>query len=490
MKAYLIARVSTEDQLDALPAQVHRLLDYAARRAYDYQLIEFQESAYKGERDEFRTIIEQIKANKETVIVVFDKIDRYTRDSSAEEVRMLQNLYRGGAIELHFPSDNLVVSKDSPATDIMRLGLGVVLAQYYSDTIRDNVKRRFEQMLRDGIWIGKAPYGYKNVLRTDGRKWIEVDHVAAEVVIGVYRWYASGTMSLRVIRKQLITEYNVTFSTSYIDKLLHNPFYKGEMVSNGKAYPHKYETIIYPLLFEQAKAVREGYKIEPKRWAGLPYAYRGLIRCATCNCRVTFEQKKGRYVYGHCTQTKGRHGAAYVPEQQLTEQLAKTFASIHIPNDIVQQVSDEIAKRTKEDSTNKRQLVAQLTAEIAKYQNRIERIYEDYIDEKIPENLYSRKTKEYEQSRAELKNRLEKIELGKQTDLTSVNYLLNLANRAEMLFEKATIEQKRQLINLVHSNLQLDNDLLRWEYNKPFDTVASCVKTGKWCPRQDSNLRP
>ena len=124
MKAFLIARVSTEDQIDALPAQVHRLLDYAKRRAYEPDLIEFQESAYKGERDEFKAIISRIQASGEPVAVVFDKIDRYTRDSSAEEVRILQGLYRSGAIELHFPSDNLVIHKDSPATDIMRLGLG------------------------------------------------------------------------------------------------------------------------------------------------------------------------------------------------------------------------------------------------------------------------------------------------------------------------------------------------------------------------------
>ena len=109
MKAILIARVSTEDQKDALPAQVHKLLEYAKRRSLQYELIEVQESAYKGNRDRFRVIIEKIQSSKELVAVVFDKIDRYTRDSSAEEVRILQNLYRSGSIELHFPSDNLVI---------------------------------------------------------------------------------------------------------------------------------------------------------------------------------------------------------------------------------------------------------------------------------------------------------------------------------------------------------------------------------------------
>lgn len=43
MKAYLLARVSTDDQKDALPAQSFRLVEYAKRRGYEYQLAELRE---------------------------------------------------------------------------------------------------------------------------------------------------------------------------------------------------------------------------------------------------------------------------------------------------------------------------------------------------------------------------------------------------------------------------------------------------------------
>src|SRR4051812_33733818 len=120
MKAILIARVSTDEQKDALPGQVQRLIDYAKRQRFEYKLVEIKESAYyKGNRNEFAAAINKIRAAKNS-IVVFDKVDRYTRDSTSEEVKILQNLWRKGDIELHFPSDNLVIHKDSPATDIMR----------------------------------------------------------------------------------------------------------------------------------------------------------------------------------------------------------------------------------------------------------------------------------------------------------------------------------------------------------------------------------
>ncbi len=46
---------------------------------------------------------------------MFDKIDRYTRDQSQDEVRTLNQLVKQGRIELHFPSDNLFINKNSPA---------------------------------------------------------------------------------------------------------------------------------------------------------------------------------------------------------------------------------------------------------------------------------------------------------------------------------------------------------------------------------------
>ena len=44
MKAFLIARVSTDDQSDALPGQIYRLKDYATRKDLEYELFEIKES--------------------------------------------------------------------------------------------------------------------------------------------------------------------------------------------------------------------------------------------------------------------------------------------------------------------------------------------------------------------------------------------------------------------------------------------------------------
>ena len=99
MKAFLIARVSTEDQKEALPAQIYNLNDYAQRQHFsETELIEIQESAYKGGRESFVEVIDKIKNCTQIVAVVLDKVDRLTRDSGDEATRSLVNLYRAGKV--------------------------------------------------------------------------------------------------------------------------------------------------------------------------------------------------------------------------------------------------------------------------------------------------------------------------------------------------------------------------------------------------------
>lgn len=55
----------------------------------------------------------------------------------------------------------------------------------------------------------------------------------------------------------------------------------------------------------------------------------------------------------------------------------------------------------------------------------------------------------------------------------TVNYLLNLSLRAYELFESSKVEQKRQLINFVLSNLKLRGKNLEFELKKPFNVLIN-----------------
>src|SRR3990167_2839537 len=256
-KIILIARVSDKDQRQALPAQELRLKDYAAALQVSekykgnldskYEYYEFDESAYKEDRQKFTLLIEEkIQSLTQPAIVVFDKIDRFTRDASQKEVRIMSVLVEKGSIEIHFPSDNLFITKHSPASDLFRLGIGMLLAKYYSDASRDNVKRRFEQMLNDGIWVHRAPIGYKNVLKggTPNKpiKDIEVDETKAHYIVKAFELRAMGK-PYAVIAKELGAmgfRSNIANSKApnkaFLERILNNKFYFGVMVHSGREY--------------------------------------------------------------------------------------------------------------------------------------------------------------------------------------------------------------------------------------------------------------
>lgn len=491
MKAFLIARVSTEDQIDALPAQTYRLQEYSKVHQFDSELIEFQESAYSGPREIFRSIVERIQSSEETVAVVFDKIDRYTRDAHSKEAGVLNDLCKRGLVELHFASDSLVVNKDSAAVVHFQLGIGVLTAQYYSNSISDNVKRKQEQMLREGQYLGKAPFGYKNVILENQKRWIEIVPLEAKAVRSMYEWYASGVQSMWTVRQKLIDKFGYTLSKSNLERVLKNPFYFGEMEVKGIRYHHNYVPIITEKLFETAQDVRTGRGLKSSHYAGLPFAYRSMIRCSHCGCQVTFEyKKKKRYIYGHCTQSKGKHEASYVNEDELTNQLMASFKAIQIPEEAYQYVSTEMRKHYEQKNKNRDQDLSMIRAEVEKYDRRIERLYDDHLDNKIPEEMYESKYERFTSSKAVLQKRLKTFELCEKDNYASVLHLLDLSRRAPELFEKANYEQKKVLLNIVHSNFLLEDKLLRWEYKKPFREMALCAINRDWQGRQGSNLRP
>lgn len=62
----------------------------------------------------------------------------------------------------------------------------------------------------------------------------------------------------------------------------------------------------------------------------------------------------------------------------------------------------------------------------------------------------------------------------------TVKYLLELANRAYELFMRSEVEERRQLVKLVLSNLRVEGKTVRYEAINPFDTIISYADRQAW----------
>lgn len=493
VKAYLIARVSDTRQTDALPAQTLRLKEYANRLNLDSEYFSFDETAYKEDRIKFREIINKINDYPDFCILVFDKIDRFTRDASTEAVMILKRLVREGKIELHFPSDNLTYHKNSPAADKTRLGIGMVFGEYYSSAISDNVKRKIQQKLQDGEFPGKAPIGYKNVATTDelGRivsKNIVPDPVRKQYIIKAFELRLEG-LSFRAIAKTLKddglranTKQQGIVSQSQMETMLKNSFYYGVMKYDGGTYNHIYEPIISKKLFDEVQAVNDVVSNERnKTLTKQTYTFQGVLKCATCGCSYSSYVKKGR-VYMRCTKSKEGVACDQPPtsEEHLLPQVNELLERLAIGEQAVNQVLDILKKGHDDIQLYYQTAISETRSKINKLNKKIDMLYDDRLEGRITTSDYDNYVTKYKNDKIELENKLIEYTNNDKSFVVTAEHLLRLAQNAKTVFESSQPAQKNRILRTLLANCKINQKRLQLNLLQPFSSLVSDSKSQNW----------
>ncbi len=496
---YLVARVSDKDQRKALPAQRKRLFDYAAYKHWveskDFIYIEYDETAFKGDRKRFNElVIEPLGVEKELSILVFDKIDRFSRDSSSDEKKAIMTLCRKGRIELHFPSDNLYLHMNSPANDLFRLDIGVAVAAYYSAATRDNVKRRFEQMLNDGIWVGYAPIGYMNVnLGTPEKpkKDIIIDITRAPHVIKAFEMRAVG-MPYEHIAKHLnaqgmTTKSGKQLNKSLVEKMLRNKFYYGVMRYTGKPYDHKYETLIEKQLFDACQQVRSERHSSHATYNSKEYAFKEFVRCGGCGCTVSSYNSRNS-IYLRCSGAKGKCGNTTMAQSLAMPAVVADIAAIPIPEGALPLVINELKSRHDNQQLYYTQNIEQTRVAYDKIKAQLKALAYERLDGRITVEVYDEIVTELTNQQQTLNKRLIALTNSNKSFLVTASYLLDLAQRAAQLFTDASPRLQKKLLKFILSNVKMFDKQLTYVMNDPYKTFVGLNKRAlsgsnntNWC---------
>ena len=504
---YLVARVSDPEQRKALPAQKKKLYDYAEfmkwKEGKDFTYVEFDETAFKENRKSFRElVIEPLQNEKELAIAVFDKIDRFSRDTTGDERKDMTTLFKQGRIELHFPSDNLFINRTSPAADLFRLDIGVALASYYSASIRNNVQRRYAQMLNDGIWVGKAPIGYLNyqVYGENGKiisKGIKLDPERAHLIHEAFELRASGapykTIAKEMKKRGLTnnTKMRKPPTSSQWEQIFRNKFYIGTMKFEGKEYEHHYDKLIEKWLWDKCQKVTEerGSFRTKHNTRSHSFLFKNL-KCHHCGYAITFFEMKNKGItYGHCTEYGGKHGAPYVNEKLIIQQVRDALTQVTVPKSELPRIVNEIEKNHASEQKYYLAARTRLQKEYNRLDEELDQLFTDRRQFASQHERFERLVKKLEQRQKDIQSELEDHSDGDKAFVIGASYILEVCSRAVELFdaESTSIEQKRYLINFVLSNLTLDGKTLHFKLLAPFDVIAECSKTNDWYPGLGSN---
>jgi site-specific DNA recombinase len=486
--AVIYARVSSREQERegySIPAQRKLLNEYARVRGFRVQK-EFidVESAKNPGRKEFGSMLRLLQSDPQCRTVLVEKTDRLYRNRT--DSIAFEELIESRNVEVHLVKEGRVIAKYSRSQDKFMHDIHVAVAKHYSENLREEVKKGMREKAEQGIYPGRAPFGYKNNTATRD---IEVDPQRAPVLSKIFEMYASGQYSLTTLREALLKTLGVRINRSYLETILKNPFYIGRFVWQGIEYKGTHEPLISLELFQRVQDTFAGWN-KPK-FRKHDFAFAGLLTCAHDGCTVTNELQKGKYVYYRCSHGRGKCDLPYMREEFLSERLGELLKQIYVPETIARTIVDSLDADRNRSERKRQEQMAALKQRLTALRTRMDQLYEDKLDSKITEEFWKHKQAEYADQERTIETALSSLSTPTTSDrVLTVQRIFELANKAHFLYVTRNSAERGQLLKSVLLNCATDGVSLWPTYRKPFDLIFQRAKNEEWSGREDLNLRP
>ncbi len=110
------------------------------------------------------------------------------------------------------------------------------------------------------------------------------------------------------------------------------------------------------------------------------------------------------------------------------------------------------------------------------------------LERRITQDVYDKKEKELRQKQRDIGLQLENLVDADESYHITAKTVLSLAQRAEQIFESSEIPEKRQLLEFVLQNPQINGKNLEFTIRKPFDLMAEVKGSPILLRRQDSSI--
>ncbi len=352
-------RVSTKEQAErggrdegfSIPAQREANL----RKAREVgaiivdEFVDAGESARKADRPELMRMIEYVKTHNVAYCIVH-KVDRLARNR-ADDVSIHLALKEAGVM-LVSATENI----DETPSGMLLHGIMSTIAEFYSRNLANEVAKGMNQKAITGGTNGKAPIGYLNVTKRDelGREMrvVEPDPDRAGLVKWAFEAYATGNYSTITLREELIDRGLTSVPTpkrpskapalSTIQKMLTNPYYKGQVSFRGATYDGLHEPLVATEVWYRVQAVLTAHQTSGEKTQAHDHYLKGTLYCGECGSRLILTNARSRqdviYPYFICA---GRHSkrtncerkAMFVPDIEAA--VEDYYRHVQIPEHIV-----------------------------------------------------------------------------------------------------------------------------------------------------------
>jgi hypothetical protein len=471
------------------------------------------------------------RTNRPIKHALFSHQSRSSRNKkSARELEELVEL----GVTLHFARDNRKLDPKSDIAEWMMWLLENIRNEAYIDDLRKNVVGGAIKCIERGLYPnGTPPYGYKSIGRKDKRHFVldglkgQYMKAAFEIVLSPI--FSQENLTDKRLKEKLdgmFSQLTKTPTWKQLNKLLRNPFYTGEEFIYFQTL-YKADPELQPCIVSKARWLRAREILSRRKGRKLSAAhpYIGLMTCKgklldehgqvtdeICGCAVTAEQIRRVYGNGNapvfnyyrcsnqvrrCSQRDkaymkkivGRDKVSYTQEEVeiIFQNIFKSFSFDEVT---CQRMKKYLWKEHFEAKAVHGQRLTELQARQVELNRFIETAYEDKLKGVISEQAWRGQDSKWQTEHRQVIDEISSLKDSKDGYMERGVQLIELFQNAEIIYQNATPEKKRKMVELVSSNLLFVDGSVEFQWRMPFNLLAVNGSLERWCGRQESNLRP
>jgi len=250
--------------------------------------------------------------------------------------------------------------------------------------------------------------------------------------------------------------------------ILNNPFYMGIIRVKGMTFSGGHEPIISPTLFKRVQAILRGntnQKVNKHR-----FMYRKMISCKTCGYSLIAETQKGHIYYRCHTKLCPTKGLSETVVDHLVKNVITTVQLY--PEEAA--VLDILLADTEQEWVGKQHdLLTSNKLQMAQIQQKLDRLTDCYVEGGLDKETFEQRKMAL---LGDIKTKTaseKKILEGKERLLKKARKFLERAKSLTKSFESAIADEKRELVEMVTSNLHVEGKKLMITMRSPFYEFAN-----------------
>lgn len=412
-------------------------------------------------RTGFKEMVAFIKANNVKCIVVW-QLDRLTRN--------LEDYF--GTIQPTLREcDTTIASINQHFDNIFDLD-PIILAVYMGvsaqelKTTKDRNSSTTEYRAKNGYLLGKAPVGYLNVRDENKRGIVVPDPDKKEHIKRCYELYATGLFSYYRVSQEVakygfVDSKGKPYTIKRIEDILKSPVYIGKVVHKDEIYDGKHEAIISDELFYRVQLLLEGS--ENKSPKGNVYLYSNFIKCAKCGYSMIGHLRHGAhnsgdYIYYRCS----NYSKIHKKEKNIRQEII---------DEAIQEVIESFDITDKEIKVIKKEIYNAID-DLKKYEHKsiddLRKQYDEVVDditlyltnkvEGISDITKGEVLKKLEAKKEAIAHKIANLAENSKDTTKRISILIDFANRIPELYLKATLEEKRLILNTIAESIIYDEE--------------------------------